>query len=71
MIRNTVGSELNKRLASLLLCFFLGLSLLPRGAALAADTQKVVRVGWYDSSYNNVDAFGRRSGYAYAQISEH
>ena len=65
MIRNTVGSELNKRLASLLLCFFLGLSLLPRGTALAADAQKVVRVGWYDSSYNNVDAFGRRSGYAY------
>ena len=65
MIRNTVGSELNKRLVSLLLCFFLGLSVLPRGAALAADAQKVVRVGWYDSSYNNIDAFGRRSGYAY------
>lgn len=26
---------------------------------------KVVRVGWFDSSYNNVDQFGRRSGYAY------
>ena len=26
---------------------------------------KVVRVGWYDSSYNTVDAHGRRSGYAY------
>ena len=26
---------------------------------------KVVRVGWYDSSYNNLDATGRRTGYAY------
>ena len=36
---------------------------------LAANAQeannKVVRVGWYDSSYNTVDQFGRRSGYAY------
>ncbi len=38
-------------------------------APLAAHAQeaqkKVVRVGWYDSSYNTVDQFGRRSGYAY------
>ncbi len=26
---------------------------------------KVVRVGWYDSSYNTIDDHGRRSGYAY------
>ena len=65
MKRNTVRSELIKRFASLLLCFFLGISVLPPGAALAHDTQKVVRVGWYDSSYNTVDPFGRRSGYAY------
>lgn len=26
---------------------------------------KVVRVGWYDSSYNTVDQSGHRSGYAY------
>ena len=30
------------------------------------DTQrKIVRVGWYDSTYNTVDEYGRRSGYAY------
>ena len=63
--RNTVRSELIKRLASLLLCILLGASVLPPGAALAGDTQKIVRVGWYDSSYNTVDPFGRRSGYAY------
>ena len=27
--------------------------------------QKVVRVGWYDSTYNSVDEYGRRYGYAY------
>ncbi len=27
--------------------------------------RKVVRVGWYDSSYNTLDQYGRRSGYAY------
>lgn len=26
---------------------------------------KTVRVGWYDSAYNTIDATGRRSGYAY------
>lgn len=65
MIRNTVRSKLIKRLAALLFCFLLGESVLPPGAALAHETQKVVRVGWYDSSYNTVDPLGRRSGYAY------
>jgi len=27
--------------------------------------RKTVRVGWYDSSFNHVDKYGRRSGYAY------
>ena len=26
---------------------------------------KTVRVGWYDSVFNSIDSFGRRSGYAY------
>lgn len=38
-------------------------TLLPK--AHAQDGGKVVRVGWYDSSYNIVDAQGHRSGYAY------
>ena len=29
------------------------------------DERKVVRVGWYESSYNTVDEKGFRSGYAY------
>ncbi|MBP5292144.1 MAG: EAL domain-containing protein [Lachnospiraceae bacterium] len=26
---------------------------------------KIVRVGWYESTYNTIDKYGRRSGYAY------
>jgi hypothetical protein len=35
--------------------------------AVYADERypKIVRVGWYDSSYNYFDEHGRRSGYAY------
>ena len=29
------------------------------------EDRKVVKVGWYDSSYNNIDEYGFRSGYAY------
>ena len=40
--------------------------LAPHALAYAQGTEnKVVRVGWYDSSYNTMDSFGRRSGYAY------
>ena len=54
------------RLFSLmLLCLFVMAAFLPTPAAHATDSKKTVRVGWYDSSYNTVDQFGRRSGYAY------
>ena len=54
------------RLFSLmLLCLFVMAAFLPTPAAHATDSKKTVRVGWYDSSYNTVDKFGRRSGYAY------
>ncbi len=33
--------------------------------AQADNEKKIVRVGWYDSSYNTIDASGRRTGYAY------
>ncbi|MBR2528711.1 MAG: EAL domain-containing protein [Blautia sp.] len=29
------------------------------------DTKKVVRVGWFESTLNHTDSFGRRSGYGY------
>ncbi|MBR6891502.1 MAG: transporter substrate-binding domain-containing protein, partial [Clostridia bacterium] len=34
-------------------------------SAHANDEEKVVRVGWYESTFNTTDAFGRRSGYGY------
>ncbi len=49
---------------SLLLCLSLLLSLLPFHAG-AEESQKVVRVGWYESAFNQSDTRGRRSGYAY------
>ena len=33
--------------------------------AYAQESGKTVRVGWYESPFNTMDQFGRRSGYAY------
>ncbi len=55
-----------RRAAVWLLCFvLLVLCLMPAAVSAEADGTKVVRVGWYESSFNKTDAFGRRSGYAY------
>ena len=54
-----------RRTAALLLCLVLAAALLVPAAAEAQENGKVVRVGWYDSSYNALDERGRRSGYAY------
>ena len=37
----------------------------PIAAYAQKDEHKTVRVGWFDSSFNNYDQSGRRSGYAY------
>ena len=52
-----------RRLALFLLCMILAAAVLP--ASAAGDDTKVVRVGWYESSFNMKDDLGRRSGYAY------
>ena len=55
-----------KRTAALLLCAVLLLTALaPLTARADAREEKVVRVGWYESPFNETDQFGRRSGYAY------
>ena len=55
-----------KQIASVALLMSLALVLLAPLAAYAQEaSEKVVRVGWYDSTYNSVDQYGRRSGYAY------
>ena len=48
------------------LCLILALNtVLPFPSLAQGSGHKVVRVGWYDSSYNTVDESGFRSGYAY------
>lgn len=54
-----------RRTAALLLCLVLAAVLFVPAAAKAQENGKVVRVGWYDSSYNALDERGRRRGYAY------
>ena len=54
-----------RRLACLLLCLLLTAAVLPAGGTQAETDGKVVRVGWYESSFNATDGFGRRSGYAH------
>ncbi len=53
------------RLAVLLLCLALTAALLPSASAGKNTGEKVVRVGWYESAFNQTDSRGRRSGYAY------
>lgn len=52
-------------LAALLLSLALITAILPAAAAGTDTGSKVVRVGWYESSFNRTDSHGRRSGYAY------
>ena len=52
------------RAAALVFCAAFIITSMPLQAA-ADNHSKVVRVGWYESSFNNKDDAGRRSGYAY------
>ena len=54
-----------KKLLPLALCLLLLSGAILPAAAAQAPAQQPVRVGWYDSAYNTMDATGRRSGYAY------
>ncbi len=49
----------------LLLCLLLLCLSIPFSAGAEKGEGKLVRVGWYDSPYNTLDQYGRRSGYAY------
>ena len=54
-----------RRLAALLLCLFMATAFVLPMAVQAHGVRKNVRVGWYESPFNNTDKSGRRSGYAY------
>ncbi len=59
------GRGILRRITALLLCLALtGIAVCP-GAVRAQDGGKTVRVGWYESPFNQTDKSGRRSGYAY------
>ena len=54
-----------KRIAAVFLSFFLLASIMFPAIANAQESERVVRVGWYESPFNITDRHGRRSGYAY------
>lgn len=58
-------SSAARRCGALALCLIMLAALIAPLAALAQDAAKPVRVGWYESSFNHMDQYGRRSGYAY------
>lgn len=55
-----------KRVSAVLLCLLIMTAMIPLSVSAQTSTQsKVVRVGWFDSSYNRKDSAGRHSGYSY------
>ena len=54
-----------RRLSVVLLCIVMASAFMLPLTAHAQGTGKTVRVGWYESPFNQTDEFGRRSGYAY------
>ena len=53
------------RIRLLALCIAVAAVSLLSFSGSAAESEKTVRVGWYESSFNMTDQHGRRSGYAY------
>ena len=56
------------RLTALLLCLtfvLAGMHISGGQAETGESERKLIRVGWYESSFNETDRFGRRDGYAY------
>ena len=54
-----------KRTIVIVLFFAVAMILMVPLTAYAQEAGKTVRVGWYESPFNTMDQFGRRSGYAY------
>ena len=54
-----------KRLIVFVLSLVMAMILMIPLTTHAQESGKTVRVGWYESPFNTMDQFGRRSGYAY------
>ena len=61
----TADKKFYKRSSLILILLIMTAVLLLPVSVSAQSSDKVVRVGWYDSAFNNKDEFGRRFGYAY------
>lgn len=64
MKRRAIYKGARRCLLFVLCAVIISLFVLP-GTSFAKEPRKTVRVGWYDSPFNIMDQFGRRSGYAY------
>ena len=65
-MKKTTAFILYRRRVALLLCLILAMVLLaPAALGTQGSRGKVVRVGWYESTFHRTDQFGRRSGYGY------
>ena len=54
-----------KRMIVIVLSLVTAMTFMLPLTAHAQESGKTVRVGWYESPFNTMDQFGRRSGYAY------
>ena len=54
-----------KRMIVIVLSLVTAMTFMLPLTAYAQESGKTVRVGWYESPFNTMDQFGRRSGYAY------
>ena len=54
-----------KKYGCVLLCLILAVLMLQVSASAEESESKVVRVGWYEGTYNMTDQNGERSGYSY------
>lgn len=59
------GFKYLRSVLALMFCLTASVIMMPFTAYAEEETEKTVRVGWYDSSFNRMDEYGRRSGYAY------
>ena len=49
----------------ILLCLILYITVLPLSVSAQEDRSKVVRVGWYEGTYNTTGPDGKKRGYSY------
>ena len=56
---------MTRRIIGFMICFVMATLCLAPHVSIAEEGPRVVRVGWYNTPFNQKDSFGRRSGYAY------